>query len=152
MSMFSNVLIQQIETHWDAIAAGTVRRIRREADVPHMQRLSEAELLNWAHGILETLKSWECSGEEEALAVEYNDLGRLRFENAVPLHEVIRCLHILKLRVSGFVRDHAFAQNALEIYAQLELEYRLGLFFDWLLYNVALGYEEARRRAAFVNS
>src|SRR5579863_6562409 len=146
--MLLNKLIRSLETRWEEIAAGAIRRIRRDEDVPHMQKLSERELVNWAHGILDALKSWELAGEDENLALESNDMGRLRFESAVPLYEVVRCLHILKLRVIGFAREHAFAQNTLEIYAEQELEYRVGLFFDWLLYHVALGYEQARRRAA----
>ena len=113
-----------------------------------MQKLSDPDLLNWAREILVALKSWTLAGEDERLAIQYNELGRVRFENSVPLYEVVRCLHILKLRVTGFVRDHAFAQNALELYAQEELGHNIGLFFDWLLYTIARGYEEARQRAA----
>ena len=146
--MFSNRLTQLIETHWDDIAAETIRRIRDDEDVPHMQKLSDLDLLNWARGILVGLKSWPLTGEDGRLEIQYNELGRVRFENSVPLYEVVRCLHILKLKVSGFVRDHAFAQNALELYSQEELEHNVGLFFDWLLYTIARGYEEARQRAA----
>ena len=103
---------------------------------------------NWAREILVALKSWTLAGEDERLAIQYNELGRVRFENCVPLYEVVRCLHILKLSVTGLVRDHAFAQNALELCAQEELGYNIGLFFDWLLYTIARGYEEARQRAA----
>lgn len=69
-----------------------------------MQKLSDPELLNWAREILVALKSWTLAGEDERLAIQYNELGRVRFENSVPLYEVVRCLHILKGRVSGFVR------------------------------------------------
>ena len=148
----NNKLIRLVETHWEEIAAGTIRRIRSDEDVPHMQELSDPELVDWARRILEALKSWELTGGEESLAIEYNELGRLRFERSVPLYEVVRCLHILKFRVIGFVRDNAFAQNALELYAQGELEHHVGLFYDWLLYNVARGYEQARRRAALLTS
>jgi hypothetical protein len=146
--MLAAKLIRSVETRWEEIATETIRRIRSDEDVPNMHKLSEEELLNWAHSIVEALKSWEVGGEDESLAVKYNALGRLRFESSVPLYEVVRCLHILKLRVIGFIRDHAYAQNTLEIYALEEFEHRVGLFFDWLLYNVAVGYEEARRHTA----
>jgi hypothetical protein len=146
--MFSNKLTHLIETHWDDIAAETIQRIRNDEEVPHMQKLSDPDLLNWAREILVALKSGTLASEDERLAIQYNELGRVRFENSVPLYEVVRCLHILKSRVSGFVRDHAFAQNALELYGQEELEHNIGLFFDWLLYTIARGYEDARQRAA----
>ena len=146
--MFPNRLTHFIEAHWDDIAAGTMTRIRDDEDVPHMQKLSDPDLLSWARGILVALKLWTSASEDGRLANQYNQVGRVRFENAVPLYEVVRCLHILKFRVIGCVRDQAFAQNALELYAQEELEHHVGLFFDWLLYTIARGYEEARQHAA----
>lgn len=86
--------------------------------------------MHWARGILEALKSWALAGGDGSRALEYNELGRLRFQRSVALYEVVRCLRILKTRVIGFVRDHAFAENALELYAQEELEHQVGLFFD----------------------
>jgi hypothetical protein len=146
--MFLSKLTQLVETHWEEIASGTIRRIRNDEDVPRMKLLSEPELRDWIHGILEALRSWKAAGEDDTrLALKYNDLGRLRFESAVPMYEVVRCLHILRLGLIACVRNHACAQNTLEMYAQEEWEYRVGLFFDWLLYNVALGYEKARRTA-----
>jgi hypothetical protein len=146
--MLPNRLTHLIETHWEDIAAVTMPRIRDDKDLPHMQKLSDLDLLNWARGILVALKLWTLTSEDGRLAIQYNEVGRVRFENAVPLYEVVRCLHILKFRVIGFVRDQAFAQNALELYAQEELEHHVGLFFDWLLYTIARGYEEARQHAA----
>jgi hypothetical protein len=61
-------------------------------------------------------------------------------------------LHILKLKIIEFARNHEFGQTPLAIYAHEEMEHRIGLFFDWLLYNIALGYEEARRHASLLES
>ncbi len=36
------------------------------------------------------------------------------------------------------------ARNALEIYVEEELENRVSFFFDWVLYQVVLGYESVR--------
>lgn len=149
--MLSNRLMQSIEDHWEEIAAGTIRRIQEE-DVPRMQKLPESELQRWAHGILKALRSWPPAGEDENLENQYKGLGRLRFEKSVPMYEVIRCLHILKLNIIEFARDHEFGQTPLAIYAHEEMEHRIGLFFDWLLYNIVRGYEEARRQAALMES
>ena len=150
--MFPNRLIHLIETHREDIATGAILRIRDDKDVPHMQKLSDLELVHWARGILVALTSWVLAGDDKRLLIPYNELGRVRFENSVPLYEVVRCLHILKCRVSGLIRDQAFAQNALELYAQEELEHHVGLFFDRLLYTIARGYEEARQRATVPGS
>src|SRR5437867_48230 len=130
--MLSHRLIQSIEDHWEEIAAGTIRRIREEEDVPHMQTLPDAELRRWAHGILEALRSRPLAGDDENLASQYKALGRLRFEKCVPMHEVIRCLHILKNKTIEFGRDHEVGQIPFSIYNQEELQHHAGLFFDWL--------------------
>jgi hypothetical protein len=82
------------------------------------------------------------------MTLEYRDRGRLRFETSVNLYEVVRCLHILKLKILEFVRNRGFAQSSIEIYAQEEIEHYVGLFFDWALYNIVRGYEEAQHTAA----
>lgn len=146
--MYSNRLIQSIENHWEEIAAAAIRRIRKEEHVPHIQKLSDVELQNWAHDILNALQ-WKALGnDDKTLTSEYQELGRLRFETSVNLYEVVRCLHILKIKIIEFVRNRGFAQNSMEVYAQEELEHCIGLFFDWALYNIVRGYEEAQQRAA----
>lgn len=149
--MYSNRLIQSLAGHWQDIAQGTIRRIRDEHDVPNMQKHSDAEFLNWAHGILDELLS-KARAAEESRAIGYQGLGRLRFEESVNLYEVVRCLHLLKLTIIEFVRNRGFAQNPIEVYAQEEFEHEVGSFFDWVLYNVVRGYEKARRRAELLHS
>ena len=143
--MYTNRLIRSIEVHWEEIAEDTIRRIRKEEDLPHMQKLSDLELRNWAHGLLETLQSRALAGSDESVADAYRELGRLRFETSVNLYEVVRCLHILKIKTIEFVRNRGFAQNSIEVYAQEELEHSVNLFFDWVLYNIVHGYEAAQR-------
>jgi hypothetical protein len=77
--MFPNRLTHLIETHWEGIAAGTMPRIRDDKDVPHMQKLSDLDLLNWARGILVALKLWTLTSEDGRLAIQYNEVGRVRF-------------------------------------------------------------------------
>ncbi|HXI39320.1 MAG TPA: hypothetical protein VNH19_13080 [Candidatus Limnocylindrales bacterium] len=146
--MYSNRLIQSIEDHWEEIAAEAIRRIRKEEDVPHIQKLSDVELQRWARDILNALQRKALGNDDETLAREYQGLGRLRFETSVNLYEVVRCLHILKIKIIEFVRNRGFAQNSMEIYAQEELEHCIGLFFDWVLYNIVRGYEDAQQCSA----
>lgn len=140
--MLSNKLIQLAEDHWQGIAVGAMRRIRQEKDLPHMAKLPDAELRDWARGILKSLESW-AGNEDKRLANRYENLGRRRFEEATPLHETIRALHILKFTMIEFVRNEGFGRTTLEVYSEEELEHRVTLFFDWLLYHIARGYDAA---------
>jgi hypothetical protein len=108
-----------------------------------MQKLSDLDFWNWAQDILDDLQLGALSGADKTGAAGYRNRGRLRFETAVNLYEVVRCLHLLKLSIIEFVRNRGFAQNSIEVYAQEEFEHYIGLFFDCVLYNVVRGYEEA---------
>ena len=65
-------------------------------------------------------------------------------KHSIPLHELIRCLQIVKARLIGFSRQE-LSGTALQIYAEEELEHRVGRFFDEVIYYVAKGYESARQ-------
>jgi hypothetical protein len=104
-----------------------------------MGRLPESELRDWASGILMCLQCYPVPAEREELSSRLQKVGRQRFEEAIPLHEAIRSLQVLKGKIVNFVRN--------DVYAEQELEHEMGLLFDRLLYSVALGYEEALHAA-----
>jgi hypothetical protein len=140
--MLANKLIELAEEHWQGIAVDAVRRIRAEKDLRHMAKLSDCELKDWARENLKSLEVW-AGNRDKDLAGRYEALGRQRFEQAIPLHEAIRALHILKLAMIEFVRGEGFGRTAVEVYSEEELEHRVMLFFDWLLYHLARGYDAA---------
>ncbi len=146
--MLSSKLIQLIEDHWEQITAAAIQQIRADPDLPHMRELMVSELRGWHSVILRALRSWNSAQKDGELAEQYEELGRRRFEEGVPLHETIRSLHILKHRMVDFVRNQGFGRTSLELYAEEELEHRIGLFFDCLIYYVVRGYENAVRSAA----
>jgi len=140
-------LVRSIEAHWEEIALTTARRIRQDADVSHMASLTDPELRDWVHNILTLLPSWPSAKLNETITEKFQESGRRRFENSIPLPEAVRCLQILKHVVFDFTRSRGFAQNAIEVYEQEELEHGFGLLFDRLEYAVVRGYEEARSLA-----
>lgn len=150
--MLSHKLIQAIESHCDPIMAALICQIRGDPDLTHMRRLPDLELREWGCAILKNLDTWLLAGRDVSLAKRYEALGRLRFEESIPLHEAVHALHLLKDKTIDFVRESGFAQTAAQVYAEEELEYLVGRFFDWLVYHLVRGYEEALRRAAHVAS
>jgi hypothetical protein len=56
-------------------------------------------------------------------------------------------MHILKDKIVGFVHEEGLSMNAIQVYAQGELEQRIGQFFDALVYHVVRGYEHASHSA-----
>ena len=108
-----------------------------------MQALGRDELARRARDLVGNLGHWLIARHPE-VAGWSEPLGRTRFEQSIPLHELIRGLQIVKERLVDFARD-GMAETALQIYAEEELEYRVGRFFDEVVYYAAKGYELALR-------
>ena len=144
--MLSGKLICLIESHEEEIAASITRSIRRHPELGHLGGLPEAELGERAREILKNLGYWLAHGKEEELAHEYEGIGRARFEESVPLRESVRGLCLIKDKMIDFVDEQGFDNDCLTLYAEEQLERRVGRFFDLLVIHMASGYETAWRR------
>lgn len=145
--MLSGKLVQLIEEHWEDIADRVVAGIRRHPDMPVLAKRSQAELKQWCQDILTHLGYWLSSTQGEELKRRYESLGRVRFEESIPLHEAVLRFFILKDGIIDFVHSQGFALTSLHLYAEEELEHRVCRFFDAMVYRVVRGYEAAMRMA-----
>ena len=145
--MLSARLVRLIEHNWNAIVARVLRTIRHDPEFSLLRRLSEAELREWGRDIPENLHHWLIDAREEEVAARYEAQGRLRFEEEVPLHECVRAGCVLKEKILEFVQEQAQDKNFINLYAEEELEHRLGRFFDLTTCHLVRGYEVAMRRA-----
>jgi hypothetical protein len=145
--MLSGRLIHNIETHWEQIAARLIHKIRTHPETPALAALPDAQLREWCQLVLENLQLWLPSGGEEEIRRRYEAMGGDRFEESIPLHEAVLRFQLLKNTVIDFARQDAMPVNSMQLYAEEELEDRLGRFFDALVYYVVCGYEKAMRRA-----
>jgi hypothetical protein len=143
MPMFSFTLVQKIEGHSEQIAGLVAEEIRRNPQLQSIGSIDCEELARRARDLLGNLGNWLVAHDPE-VAYWSEPLGRSRFEHAVPLHELIRCLLIIKARLIAFSRQES-SGTALQIYAEEELEHRVGRFFDEVIYYVAKGYGSAQQ-------
>ncbi len=145
--MLSARLVRLIEHNWDAIVVRVLRAIRHDPEFSLLRRLSEAELREWGRDISENLHHWLIDAREEEVAARYEAQGRLRFEEEVPLYECVRAGCVLKEKILEFVEEQAQDKNFINLYAEEELEHRLGRFFDLTTCHLVRGYEKALRKA-----
>ena len=143
--MLSIKMVQLVETHWEQISARILHKIQNDPRLAHVSRLSESELRERAREILNNISDWLGASLDEPLARRCEALGRQRFEEGIPLHEVVLARFIIKEGLMEFVRDHAFVETSLQLYAEGEMEKSIGHLFDRMIYYVVRGYEEAMR-------
>jgi hypothetical protein len=144
--MLSSKLIRMVEDHWENIAKRLMRRIRQDPRLRHIHEIPESELLERAREILKNLDHWLSATNTEELTKRYESLGKTRFDEGVPLHELVRSHLLIKDAMIEFLRDQGIAQSPVEFYAEEELEYCTGRFFDNMICSVVKGYEEAVER------
>ncbi len=143
--MLANNLVRMIESHAEQITADVISRLREDPELPNLKKLHENELRSWAGHILKHLGDWLSESDEKQIASCYEGLGKLRFDEHVPLHESVRNFQRLKDTMVTYIRNQGNRQTTMELYAEEELEHLLGRFFDKMIYYMVRGYEGARR-------
>ena len=143
--MLSVKLVQLVETHWEQISERILHKIQSDTRLAHINTLSESELRKRTREIVKNIGDWLGASLDEPLAQRCEALGRQRFKEGIPLHEVVLARFIIKEGVMEFVHDHAFVETSLQLYAEGELEKSVGQLFDRMIYYVIRGYEEAMR-------
>jgi hypothetical protein len=135
-------LIQLVESNWETIAGITISRVHSDPEVPNYQALTDIELRSRARDLLSHLGHWLAKRDPEVLARRYEDLGRQRFDEGMPLHEVIYKLQLLKRAVYEHARDQHLEITAIELYAEQEFLGLIDEFFDRIIFRVCKGYSE----------
>jgi len=143
--VLSAKLIRLVSTHREEITARVIRRIRRESRLLELGNLPEGELRARALNIFANLDTW-LTAKKSDLAQTYEDLGRLRCEQGVPLHETVHGMQIIRETMIQFVQDQRMTGNTLEIYAEEELDHAADRIFDLMIFHLVRGYENAMWR------
>jgi hypothetical protein len=126
---------------------------------PAFRGLNAGDVETRAAAVFYGLGKWLDDGDELAVRDEYEEMGRTRFRQGVPVSELVYALVITKAHLRRYIREHGLVDFAgdrvapqellpLELHSIQDFNYRVGEFFDRALYHVARGYEGAAFEAA----
>jgi hypothetical protein len=141
--MISVTQIHFVEEHWEAIARRALTRIRNE--VVHSQALTDQMILDRSHELFGHLGDWLAGPDPVQLSAPYEQIGRARAREAIFLHELVRCMQILRQSAVDYVRENELHEHPVLLRSEEELEYRIDRFFDYVIYQTVKGYEGALR-------
>ena len=144
--MVSGKFVHLIETHGSEILNRVIDEIRRMPEMAQVSVLLEPEVREWRENLIDNLGHWLRAANEPDLAYRYELLGRQRCQEHMPLHECVQALCLVREKMVDYVEEHIASKDAMELYAEEELERRLGRFFDLLVVHFVKGYERAMRR------
>jgi hypothetical protein len=146
--MISGKLVHLMDSHQEEVLDRMARHIRRDPEMAHIEAILGSGLRQWDKEFLEGLSHWLVIGSGETLSPRYRHVGRERFEQGVPLYECVRHLCVLKETLLDYVEEHTLNKDSMELYAEEELDRRVGRFFDLLIVQLVRGYQSASQPVA----
>lgn len=152
--MLMSRLVQLIETHAKSLAREAMQDIVSNERTSSFRLVPIAELEPRIAALYQNLGMWMGNPKDDAVRKEYEEWGRTRFHQGIPLSEIVYCLILTKTHLRRFIREHglvAFSGDRVapdefvpvELHGIQELNYMVGEFFDRALYHLTRGYEAA---------
>jgi hypothetical protein len=104
-------------------------------------RLPPDELNRWLFDVYHDLGRWLLKNTDHAIQVRYSELGKRRFEEGIPLAEVLWALVLTKDHLRECIGTSMSADSALELHREQEIYRLIGRFFDRAVCYAAEAYE-----------
>lgn len=149
--MIYSKLVKLIEDHQEELTMRSYKELLSREETVRYRNVPEEILKERISDVYGRLVSW-LNKERRSVDLKkyYVDLGKRRYTEGIPLSEVVIAFMLLKRHLWLFVMEKQFFDSTYECYQALELNNRVVLFFDRLIYFTALGYEEELAKAGHV--
>ncbi len=145
--MISQSLVELIEKNAEKLAQQWLKDVRQNVRTPFYHAFNPDDLHERAITMYKGLGYWlSVETPKEETARFYKKYGYERFREGFPLPELIYSFILFRRHLWLYILHVGFLDSAYELLRALELNNRVILFFDRALYNMAMGYEEARKK------
>lgn len=139
--MLSDRLVRLIELHAEELTHALVDDLQTNRHTPSYHQLTREAVRSRTYDVYKNLGLWLSSKVDQDIEAAYGDLGRQRDAEGVPLNEVVYALILTKYRLRDYIRTAGLIDSAVDLYQALELQRRLGQFFDKAIYFTVRAYE-----------
>ena len=136
-------LVHLIQYHSDDLATGLLGKVRRSDRADSYCRVSPVELKQLVGEIYHHLEAWLLDKSESDIARRYTAIGARRFEQNIPLDEVVWVIVLTKRNLWEFIDDASSPGRARDIFEKQELLQLVEGFFDHAIHAAIVGYERA---------
>lgn len=156
--MLSARLIELIQANAERLTRDVLKDYATNPRTRHWKVVPGAELEQRVISTYRNLGNWIGDPREETVQAEYEEWGRKRYRNGIPLSEVVYAVILLKQHLRRYIREHGLVEQSrdrlgsqeilpVHLYGIQELNSLVGDFFDKALYHLARGYEMEARAA-----
>jgi hypothetical protein len=144
--MLSDLLIRIIESHAEELTRGAVKKLQNSPRTRSYHGLRHDELYRRVYEVYHDLGSWLGEKTDRAVRTWYSELGEKRFQEGIPLGEVLWGLVLIKYHLRDYIGTSGLADSAIELYRQQELDRLIGQFFDRAVCYTADAYQREASR------
>jgi hypothetical protein len=142
--MLASTLIARIEENWERIASDIIEQRKRYPHLSHYRNLSDTEVRARVRDLTLNLWQWLENPDEDRVRARYEELGRNRYAERIPLSEVLEKVLMIRRHLRQFASDHNPSLTPMEIYGEMEMLRTMANFFDHVVVGIARGYAEAQ--------
>jgi hypothetical protein len=150
--MVAERLVELIEIQAVRLSAEVAQDLMTNPRTSGFGRVNRQELEERLFNLLHHLGNWISDRRSGNVQVEFADWGRRRFNQGIPISQIVFAIVILKQHLRRYVRDHGLVEASfprvdgdyvlpMHLHSLQELNTQIGLFFDEALYHLAQGYE-----------
>jgi hypothetical protein len=151
-------LVELIEIHADRVTTDVTHDLITNPRTRGFRVVPAQDLEQRIFRLLHHLGDWIGDPRSDRVQAEFNDWGRRRFDQGIPLTELIYAIVVLKQHLRRYISDNGLVDTAfphvdgdyvlpLHLHSLQEFNARVGQFFDEALYALACGYEDQARRS-----
>ncbi len=141
--MLAYKFVRMIEHHSENLAESLLLKVQRSPLTMDYKKVPSGELKDRVREIYQHLGSWLLEKSEVEVERRYADIGARRYQQGVPLSQVVWAIVLTKENLWEYIRDETIPDRPVEVFGELEALRLLDQFFDRAICAVALGYEQA---------
>ncbi|MBN2299232.1 MAG: hypothetical protein JXM72_11585 [Deltaproteobacteria bacterium] len=147
--MISEKMIAMIKDNADDLTKRLCKDLLGREETKSYRKLNEELVCERVFDVYSRLDSWLARDKKKGeIQDHYTKLGKKRFQEGIPLVEVVMALMLIKRHLWLFVLEKHFFDSSYEFQQALEFNNRVVLFFDRAIYFTTMGYEEELRKIA----
>jgi len=150
-------LVELIEIHASRLTYDVTQDLVSNQRTPGFRTVSSQELEHRVFQIFHHLGNWIGDSRSASVEAEFGEWGSRRFDQGIPISEIVYAIIILKHHLRRYIRDNGLVDAAfprtdsdyvlpMHLYSLQDLNTRVGEFFDEALYRLTRGYEQRAGR------
>lgn len=134
-------LIEMIENDAASMAKELKGKLLSDPSTSSYQTLADQAIYQNIFEIYSRLGHWLLRDTEKGeVRTHYSSIGRQRFEEGFPLHEIIQALVATKRHIWDTILEKGIMRTTRELDSTVDFITYLNRFFDMAIYYTTLGY------------